>query len=173
MLPFHRWQSNHHEFRRHHMVSHRNANKDMRVQTCLLQLTCVLTLRALPQCTVGHRDEPADHSFLWAHWRCHEPVPVAWPPHFCVRGLRRLGQTVGHQGQHVPADFHRPRVGHQRHLCEYDQRLAQEQFRDQTTKLPITAGLLYFLSHRHPKYYSICKNDCLFSSKVLIELCEV
>lgn len=136
---------------------HRHASANMFSSA----VTCVLTLCALPQCTVGHRDEPADHGFLWPHRRRHEPVPVAWPPHFRVRSLRRLGQTVGHQGQHVPADLHRPRVGHQRHLCEYDQCLAQEQFRDRATKLPITGRPLYLLSHSHPKYYSVCKNNCI------------
>lgn len=77
-----------------------------------------LTLHPLPQCAVGHRDKSADHGFLGPQRRRHESIPVARPPHLCVRSLRRLGQTVGHQGQHVPADLHRPRVGHQRHLCE-------------------------------------------------------
>lgn len=118
MLPLHRWQSNHHEFRRHHMVS--RADPDTDVQTCFFiwARSVSLTLRSLPQCTVGHRDESADYSFLGPQRRRHESVPVARPPHLCVRSLRRFGQTVGHQGQHVPADLHRPRVGHQRHLCE-------------------------------------------------------
>lgn len=128
-----------------------------------------LTVRALPQCTVGHRDESADHGFLWPHRRRHELVPVARPPHFCVRSLRRLGQTVGHQGQHVPADLHGPRVGHQRHLCEY----AQEQFRDRTTELAIAGRPLYLLSHSSTKYYSVCKIICIFYSKALMELCQV
>ncbi|KAF6728870.1 Guanine nucleotide-binding protein G(I)/G(S)/G(T) subunit beta-2 [Oryzias melastigma] len=38
------------------------------------------------------------------------------PAHLRVRGLRCFGQAVGHQGQHVPADLHRSRVGHQCYL---------------------------------------------------------
>lgn len=115
MLPFHRRQSDHHELRRHHVVSHRGPD---RPQTWTFSaLTCLLSLS---QCTVGHRDESADHGVLRPHRRRHEPVPVARSAHFCLRGLRRLGQTVGRQGQHVPADVHRSRVRHQRHLCEYD-----------------------------------------------------
>lgn len=37
MLPLHRWQSNHHEFRRHHMVS--RADPDTDVQTCFFYLS--------------------------------------------------------------------------------------------------------------------------------------
>lgn len=77
-----------------------------------------LTLRSLPQCTVGHRDKSADHSFLGPQRRRHEPVPVARPAHLRVGSLWCLDQTVGHQRQHVPTDLHRPRVGHQRSLCE-------------------------------------------------------
>lgn len=73
---------------------------------------------SLLQCVVGHRDESADHGLLRPHRRCHEPVAVTRLPHLCVRSLWRLGQAVGHQGQHVPADLHRTRVGHQRQLCE-------------------------------------------------------
>lgn len=131
-----------------------------------------LTVRALPQCTVGHRDESADHGFLWPHRRRHEPVPVARPPHFCVRSLRRLGQTVGHQGQHVPADLHGPRVGHQRHLCEYARCPAQEQFRDRTTELAIAGRPLYLLSLQ-PHQVLLCKIICIFSCKALVELCQV
>ncbi len=47
MLPFHRWQSNHHKFRRHHVVSRRDPNTDVQEQTCFLELICVLTLSLL------------------------------------------------------------------------------------------------------------------------------
>lgn len=92
------------------------SHTNEQAQMCFPEL--IWRLDSLPQCTVGHRDKSADHSFLRPHWRRHESVAVAWPPHFCVRSMWRLGQTVGHQGQHVPADLHGPRVRHQCHLCE-------------------------------------------------------
>lgn len=81
-------------------------------------IRCPNAALSAPQCAVGHRDESADHGLLGPQRRRHEPVPGARPAHLRVWSLRRLGQAVGHQGQHVPADLHRPRVGHQRHLCE-------------------------------------------------------
>lgn len=149
LLPFHWWQSNHHKFRRHHMVSCKHPNTGLHPRL-LSDLICVLTLHALPQCTVGHRDESADHGFLWPHRRRHEPVPVARSSHICVRRLRCLGQTVGHQRQHVPADLHGPRVGHQRHLCECAQCLFGP---------PLSSS----------KSYSLCKNVCIFASTALLE----
>lgn len=102
------------------MVSRRDQNADaQRKKHDFHDAGQCLNSRALcPQCAVGHRDESADHRLLGPQRRRHEPVPVARPAHLRVGSLRRLGQTVGHQGQHVPADLHRPRVGHQRHLCE-------------------------------------------------------
>lgn len=140
---------------------------------------------SLLQCTVGHWDKSADHGFLRPHWRRHESVPVAWPPYLCVRGLRRLGQTVGHQGQHVPADLHRPRVGHQRHLCEYEWPNCKLIY------LCIIHTVFFLLSsvitefkdvlHQciHIQYtcqgnhYSAWGNCCILYSEALKELCQV
>lgn len=132
MLPFHWWQSNHHELRRHHMVSHTDQHTHVEPKhrfpafqslTLCFFFFFFFVVAFFAQCTVGYRDESTDHSFLGPHRWCHESVPFARPAHLRVGSLRRFNQTVGHQGQHVPADLHGPRIGHQRCLCECPQGL--------------------------------------------------
>lgn len=47
MLPFHWWQSNHHEFRRHHMVSHREQNTDVQCNV-FPELICLNSALSAP-----------------------------------------------------------------------------------------------------------------------------
>lgn len=98
MLPFHRWQSNHHEFRRHHMVSHRNANTDMQASSMSSSADlCLNTVRSAPvHCGTSRRASRPRFSLgtLAMSWAC----PCRLTSALLCRGPATLRSNCGTSG---------------------------------------------------------------------------